>query len=93
MVKSNQSIKVRSSIYRFFLKSVDFPLPVRDCVIICIVVDLALADKICLKNVIYIKKKVNIRGPRLEPCGTPLIFFAHELTALQSLTCWVLLER
>ena len=92
MVKSNQSIKVRSSIYRFFLKSVDFFLPVRDCVIICIVVDLALADKICLKNVIYIKKS-KYQRPKVGALWDSINFFAHELTALQSLTCWVLLER
>ena len=57
-------------------------MPVRDYVDICIVADLAIGDKI---KKISLIKMLNIRGPRIEPCGTPLITFAPELITLQIL--------
>ena len=45
-LESNRSIKVRPSFSKvFFFQDVYFPVPVRDCVIICIVVDLAMSAK------------------------------------------------
>ena len=82
-LESNQSIKVRPSFSKFFFHGVDFPVPVRDCIDICIVADLAIGDKI---KKISLIKMLNIRVPRIEPCGTPLITFAPELITLQILT-------
>ena len=50
-------------------------MPVRDCVIICIVVDLAMSDKI--KN--FIDKNVEYQRPQERAMCDSLIFFAHEL--------------
>ena len=51
---------MRPSFLKSYFQGVDFPVPVRDRVIICIVVDLAMSDKI--KDIIY--KNVEYQRPQ-----------------------------
>ena len=53
---------MRPSFSKVFFQGVDFPVPVRDRVIICIVVDLAMSDKIDKKKNIY--KNVEYQRPQ-----------------------------
>ena len=53
----------------FFLQdkfqSIDFPVPVRDCVVVCVVIDLAFSEKI--ENIIY--KNVEDKRPENGALG------------------------